>query len=150
MEEKLRGLTERLRRIDRRQMCAVERAVSALGIVPSQHFALMQLSKAERAVSQAEVARMLHVSPARVTLVMKGLESEGYVERASADGRRYEISITPKGVAMVNSSRALFCGLNRACYAGFSDGELDALAGYLDRILDNLSLMEEEDKRGGE
>ena len=151
MEEQLRGINERMRRIDRNRLRIIERTVGDLNILPGQHFLLMHLSKEGRAASQAEVANTLHISPARVTLVMKSLDAEGYIERASgADGRRNEIAITEKGEAVVKRSRAFFRQLDEACYAGFIPEELERLSGYLDRVLDNISHMGEEMRRGDE
>ncbi len=149
MEEELRRVNERLRRVNRRQMCIIDRTVGELGISPSQHFVLMQLSRSGRVASQAKMAEMLHVSPARITLAMKGLEAEGYIERASgADTRRNEISLTPKGEEMVRESFVRFQRLNEQTFAGFDGEELSRLAGYLDRVLDNLDRMGEQMRRG--
>ena len=151
MEEQLRRINERMRRIDRLRLRIIERTVGDLNILPGQHFVLMHLSKEGRAASQAEVAQMLHVSPARVTLLMKSLDAEGYIERASgADGRRNEITITEKGKAVVERSRAFFRQLDAACYAGFAPEELERFSGYLERVLENLRDIEEETRRGEE
>ena len=151
MEEQFRQINERMRRIDRRRLRIIERTVGDLGILPSQHFVLMQLSRAGRVTSQAQVADMLHISPARVTLVLKNLDAEGYIERASgADGRRNEIAITPKGKEMVEKSRAFFRQLDGASFAGFSGEELEQFSGYLDRVLENIARMEEDAKRSEE
>ena len=151
MEERLRGINERMRRIDRNRLRIIERTVGDLDILPSQHFVLMHLSREGRAASQAQVANMLHVSPARVTLLMKNLEAAGYIERTSgADGRRNEIAITEKGQAVVKCSREFFRRLDEECYAGFRAEELEQLSGYLDRVLDNISHMGEEMRRGEE
>ena len=151
MEERLRGINERMRRIDRDRLRIIERTVGDLDILPSQHFVLMHLSKEGRAPSQAQVANMLHVSPARVTLLMKSLDAEGYIERASGtDGRRNEITITDKGKAVVQRSRAFFRQLDEASYAGFTAEELEQFTGYLDRLLGNLARISEETKRGEE
>ena len=148
MEEQLRQINERLRRIDRERLRIIERTVGDLGILPSQHFVLMHLSMAGRVTSQAQVAEMLHVSPARVTLVMKQLDAEGYIERASgADGRRNEIAITEKGRAMVERSRAFFRQLDAQSFEGFAPEELKQFSEYLDRLLGNLKRIEEETKR---
>ena len=148
MEEKLRQINERMRRVDRERLRIIERTVGDLGILPSEHFVLMQLSKAGRVPSQAQVADMLHVSPARVTLVMKHLDAEGYIERASgADGRRNEIAITEKGRQMVECSRAFFRRLDEASFEGFSQDDLEQFSGYLDRLLGNLKRIQEEAKR---
>ena len=151
MEERLRGINERMRRIDRERLRIIERTVGDLGILPGQHFVLMHLSKEGRAASQAQVANMLHVSPARVTLLMKSLDAEGYIERASgADGRRNEITITEKGKAVVRRSRAFFRQLDEASYAGFSPEELEQFSEYLDRVLGNLRDIKEDAERGEE
>ena len=143
MEEKLRQINDCMRRIDRRRMGIIERTVGDLDILPSQHRALMWLSRAGWVTSQAQVAEMLHVSPARVTLVLKQLDALGYIERVSgADVRRNEITITPKGEEMVKRSRAFFQKLDAESYAGFTEEELDQFSGYLDRVLNNLSRME--------
>lgn len=151
MEEKLRLINERMRRIDRKRLCLIERTVGDLDILPSQHFVLMQLSRAGRVTSQAQVAEMLHISPARVTLVMKQLDALGYIERVTGvDGRRNEIAITPKGEEMVAQSRAFFRKMDAESFAGFSDEELTQLSDYLDRVLDNLLRMEERAKESDE
>ena len=148
MEEQLRQINLRMRLIDRRRLGFIERTVGKLGILPSQHYVLMQLNRAGKVTSQAQIADMLHVSPARVTLVMKNLDAEGYIRRASgADGRRNEITITEKGEQIVKQSCALFQQLDAQSYAGFSEEELTQLSGYLDRVLENLSHMDEEAKR---
>ena len=151
MEDQLRQINERMRRIDRKRLKIIERTVGDLNILPGQHFVLMHLSREGRVASQAQVANMLHVSPARVTLVMKSLDAEGYIERASGtDGRRNEIAITEKGEAVVKRSREFFRQLDEASYAGFSPEELELFSGYLDRVLANLEQIEEETKRGEE
>ena len=144
-EEQLRKISERLRRINRKRMRLFEQTVRDLKIHPSQHWMLMYLSREGHVDSQAKVADMLHISPARVTLVMKGLDSEGYIERTSGlDGRRNEIAITEKGQKMVEHSRVLFQELNAACFAGFTADEFEQFSGYLDRVLENLSRIEGE------
>ena len=148
MEEQFRQINERMRRIDRERLRIIERTVGDLGILPSQHYVLMQLSRAGRATSQAQLASMLHISPARVTLVMKHLDAEGYIERASgADGRRNEIAITPKGKEMVEKSRVFFRQLDEASFAGFTPEELEQFSGFLNRMLENCARMGAEARR---
>lgn len=147
MEEQLRRINERMRRIDRERLRIIERVVDDLDILPSQHYVLMRLGREGRVASQAQIAEMLHVSPARVTLVMKQLDAEGYISRESgADGRRNEISITEKGKDVLEKSRAFFNRLNEASYAGFSPEELAQFYDYLERVLANLKEIAEDAK----
>ena len=146
MDEFYRQINERIRRIERERLRIIERTNGDLGIMTSEHYLLMQLSKFERITSQAQVADMLHVSPARVTLVLKNLVAEGYIERSSgADGRRNEITITEKGNAMVKRSREFFRQLNVNIYEVFSREELDQLFEYLNRLLERLLEIQEEE-----
>ena len=149
--EQLRGLNERMRRIERNRLRIVERTVGELDILTSQHRMLMYLSRAGHVDSQTEIAEKMHVSPARVTLVLKSLIAEGYIERANGtDGRRNEIAITEKGQKLVERSRVFFRELDTAIYAGFTDAELEQFTEYLERTLENLDRIEEHTRKDEE
>ena len=139
MEEQLRQINERMRRFNRERLRIIERLVSDLDILPGQHYVLIHLDREGRVASQAQIADMLHVSPARVTLMIKQLIAGGYIERESGvDGRRNEITITEKGRDVLEKSRVLINQLNEAIYADFSAEELAQFFGYLERVLANL------------
>lgn len=142
---KLCCMMMRVMRMHRR---IAEGRISALGIHPSQHFALMQLSRAGSVPSQARIAEMMDVSPASVARTLKNLDEGGYIVRADGrtDSRRNEIAITPKGESVVNASRELFMSVDSALYEGFSDGEIAQLEALLDKMIGNLSRLEQNEK----
>ena len=147
MEEKLRQINERIRRVERERMRIIERVTDDLGILTSQHYVLQELEREGRVASQAQIAEMLHVSPARVTLVIKQLVAEGYIMRESgSDGRRNEIAITEKGKDVLSKSQAFIRQLNEAAYAGFSPDELSQFYDYLERMIANLKKVSDETK----
>ena len=151
MEEKLRIINERMRRIDRERLRIIEREGDNLGILPSHHYVLMQLSREGKAASQAQIAELLHVSPARVTLVMRQLDAEGFIERKSGkDGRRNEIILTEKGKDVLAKSRAFVTQLNEETYRDFSPEEIEQFHAYLERVLGRLKKIYENMKSEGD
>lgn len=144
MEKRLYELSQAQMRINRMRHRIIDAHVRKLGIHPSQHILLMQLSELGCFSSQAQIAERLDVSPASVARTIKGLEASGYIQRrdSDVDGRRNEIDITEKGKQVVAASREIFWQLERAGFDGFSEEELGQFGGMLDRILNNLCRLE--------
>ena len=126
----------------------IEGRIQSLGIHPSQHFVLMQLSREGCMTSQARMAEMMDVSPASVARTLKNLDEGGYITRSDsqADSRRNEIAITPKGKAVVQESRQLFMDVDSAVYADFSAEELGQLEALVNKMIGNLSRLEQTEK----
>lgn len=138
-----------LMRIARMRRHLLEETMRELGVTPSQHYLLMQLSRTGAAPSQTEMAEMLHVSPASVARTIKSLDADGYIQRNSCgeDNRRNEIRITEKGERVVSRSLEIFRRIEAASLDGFAPAELGAFSGLLERLLENLSRQEAEIKR---
>lgn len=130
----------------------VERRIDGLGVHHSQHRMLMKVARLGKSASQKEIAEALDVSPACVARTLKHLSAEGLVEKTGgADARRNEISILPKGQALVDDSLALFRRIGAEMFEGVSGDELAAVTGVLRRIQGNLAAMEQADEtHGGE
>ena len=148
MEERFFLLSSKMMRIGRLRRQIVDNSVEELGLMPSQHYVLMQLSREGSVPSQVEIARMRHVSPASVARTVKNLDAQGYIRRHSggADGRMNAISITEKGERLVRRGHAFFQRMEAASFAGFSDAELAQFSALLDRVLENLTHIEEATK----
>lgn len=126
----------------------IESRIQELGIHPSQHFVLMQLSNGGPMASQSQIAEKMDVSAASVARTLKNLDEGGYITRADGqtDSRRNEITITPKGEDVVQASRRIFQSVDEAIYAGFSPEELSRLEALLHKMIDNLSMLEQNEK----
>lgn len=148
MEDERWMLNSQMGRIGRLRHRILEGLVADLDIPPSQHHVLMYLSMVRSISSQAQVAEQLHVSPACVARTLKALDADGYIRRSNdgRDGRKNEISITEKGEQMVRRSYAIFQRMDDVSYAGFAEEDFIRLSALLNRILDNLSQMEEKNK----
>lgn len=95
--------------------------------------------------TQIEIAQKLGVSPASVAMSVKRMQKAGLLEKIGdeKDLRINQIRLTPKGKAVqLESLKELIADDNRL-FSGFSEQEIQALSGYLDRIYDNLKKTEE-------
>ena len=149
MEDRYFQLSLKMMRIVKLRRQIVENSVEELGMLPSQHYVLMQLSREGSVPSQVEIARMRHVSPASVARTVKRLDEEGYIQRRSggADGRMNEICITEKGERLVRQGHAFFQRMEAASFAGLTKAELMQFSALLDRVLENLTHIEDATKR---
>ena len=96
--------------------------------------------------AQRELADLLHVSPPAIANSLKCLERDGYVRREPwpEDARRNRVILTEKGAAAVQGCRNVFRRVSDRMMAGFSPEELEQLAQFQRRMLDNLNSNEKE------
>ena len=96
--------------------------------------------------AQRELADLLHVSPPAIANSLQCLERDGYVRREPwpEDARRNRVILTEKGAAAVQGCRNVFRRVSDRMMAGFSPEELEQLAQFQRRMLDNLNSNEKE------
>ena len=96
--------------------------------------------------AQRELADLLHVSPPAIANSLKCLERDGYIRREpwQKDARRNRVFLTAKGSAAVEGCRNVFRRVSDRMMAGFSPEELEQLAQFQRRMLDNLNSNEKE------
>lgn len=117
---------------------AIEYSVDKTGIHRSQHYILMKLS-AESFASQKEFAKSLNISPAAIAVALSKLEESGYIKRTvGSDTRFNKISITEKGKAVVEASRAEFQRVDEAMFYSLTDEELSAYRSLMEKMQNNL------------
>ena len=124
---------------DRMHRMLLEMNVKYIGIHRNQHRVLMMLAHQDKIISQKAIAKILDITPAAVTGILKKLESSGYIKRSHGDDNRYhEIEITDKGLELVNISREMFQNTDFSLFDGFTEEELDMYVMCLDKISFNL------------
>ena len=125
---------------DRLHRAAIEAQVDKLGIHRSQHFVLMSLSRKDGEMTQTDIANMLDISPAAVTVTLQKLEKAGLIERQTSgnDARTKMIKLTDEGKKTVFKTNELFAEVDDTMCAGMSEAELDALCAALTRMAENL------------
>lgn len=137
---KIKKMAELSRQTDRVHRKLFEKhAVEAFGIHRSQHMMLMYISKNENA-SQRQIAEAFNVSAAAVAVTLKKLESLGLINRISSksDSRRNHISISQKGMEVIEETKYIFGAIDQLMFKDFSDDEIELLRALSQRMYDNL------------
>lgn len=117
-------------------------------LLRDQGFALGQLPvlmalKDGRPRSQAELARLANVEQPSMAQLLNRMERDGLVERLPdpEDGRSRLISLTAACRDRMPKARAVMQALGAESLEGFSDAEVEVLAGLLARLADNVDDM---------
>lgn len=125
---------------DRLHRKEVERFAAELGVHRSQHFVLMRIADTGGCASQKELAERLEISPAALAVTLRKLEDGGYLSRnpSQNDFRTNEVALTEKGWEVRRLSKEKFSKIDEQMFDGFSDEELAAFVGFLERMQENL------------
>ncbi len=95
--------------------------------------------------TQRDLADELNLSPTTVTMSIKSLERQGYVEKFSdvSDMRKNRIEITDKGREIAKSCRRALDKVDEGMYLGFSDDEIALISSFFVRMTENLRKLTE-------
>jgi DNA-binding MarR family transcriptional regulator len=138
-ESKLSRAIEMMIKTDHMHKALIDSRVHTLGIHRTQHRILMHLARHDKLPSQKELADHLDVTPAAITVALRKIENDGYVERTLGHDNRYnELRITEKGRELVKRTRRLFCEVDAAMFDGFTDEELDTYISCLEKLQTNI------------
>lgn len=135
----------------------VDRVVAESGIElhRSQFLLLVHLKRRGDSFSQRELAEHLGISPAALAVKIKRLESDGLIVRVKEenDCRINFVSITEKGISLLDKARRLFSGIDNKMLEGIEEKDLQVfercllrMQANLERIHDNPEIIREEQK----
>lgn len=127
-----------------------DRHLSDIDIHRSAHHLLFCIQKNNGVSSQKELAKMLDITPAAVTVSLKKLEKEGYIKRKIASDNRYnEISVTERGKKLLDETKNKFMAIDRSLFENFTDEEIENYISYMEKMQKNIEkqiMLSEEDK----
>ena len=124
--------------------------VEAVGIDRTRHIILLHIMKEGILPSQKKLAEHLNITPSAITISLKKMENDGYIKRKNAvDNRFHEVSLTDKGIKLLENTRALFDKMDERIFAGFTSEELDAYIAVSEKINLNLKNQLESEKKYG-
>lgn len=141
-----------LSRLDRQVHCCQrsihQKVISGIGLHYGQPIMLMILLD-HQPLFQKELAYRMNVTPASVTVSVKRMEKNGWIEKiVSQDDLRYvAIRLTEKGEAVARQCREEMERIDREKYVGFTPEEKEQLADFYRRMAANLQDMKEESGR---
>ncbi len=104
----------------------VDASIKSLGLHRSKHMLLMHLNRVGESFSQKDLAEHLQISPTAIAVKIKKLETDGFIERQKqhGDGRFNKVSITDKGMDIVNKTESIFQNIDSQMIEGISDKEI--------------------------
>ena len=138
-ESNLSRAIEMMIKTDHMHKALIDSRVHTLGIHRTQHRILMHLARHDKLPSQKELAEHLDVTPAAVTVALKKIEKDGYVERTLGHDNRYnELRITEKGRELVKKTRRVFCEADASMFEGFTEDELETYISCLEKLQANI------------
>ncbi len=138
-EEKLKRAIELMIKTDHMHKHLIDACVKDIGVQHTRHRILMHLARRKTLPSQKELAEHLNITPAAVTLSLKKLEAEGYIEKSLGQDNRFnELTITEKGKELVTKTKDSFFKTDRAVFEGFSAEELDCYIECLLKMQENI------------
>lgn len=142
--EKLGYLVADLGRLFRR---VFDRRVAHLGLTRAQWRALRYLQRAE-GLSQVELAEQLDMEPIAVGRVIDRLQKSGFVERRAdpSDRRVWRLYLLPQSAQVMGPVETVAHALRKDAMAGISAEELANTLSVLDRVRDNLTRLDREDR----
>ena len=138
-QEKYRKCIHLFLKCNRLHHALIESKVSALGLHRSQHTMLLTINHIGN-ISQKELAQSMEISPAAVTVTLKKLEAQGYIERSSSssDSRVNNITITEKGREIIEKTTKIFDEVDEQTFKGFTEEKLDRLCEALNQLSQDL------------
>ena len=143
-EEKLCRAVELMKKTTHKHRQLFDSKVKEIGIQQTRHRILMHLARHKMLPSQKELCDHLNITAAAVTLSLKKLERDGYIERSLGHDNRYnETRITEKGKVLVERTRDVFSKTDREIFEGFSEEELDSYIACLQKMHFNINKMME-------
>lgn len=144
-DTRLSRAVEMMIKVNKLHRAMIDIQTKEIGIHRTQHRMLIHLDKDGMLPSQRELAAKLDITPAAVTVALKKLENDGYIERTLGQDTRYnEIKITEKGRELLDRTHELFLKVDSAMLEGFSDEELDSYIAYLERMQKNIQKQTKE------
>lgn len=96
---------------------------------------------------QKEIAKGCHIEPASITVILKGMESKGYIERKmlSGDRRSLYVFLTEKGKKYIEYLNKKFDKVENTALKNFSEDEKQQLNDLLMRVYENMIANEKEE-----
>ena len=124
-----------------------DRRAAHLGLTRAQWRALKRIHD-RQGLSQVELADELDMEPIAVGRVVDRLQKAGFVERRAdpADRRVWRLYLLPQSAQVMGPVETVAQALRKEATAGISADELAIALSVLDRVRDNLTRLDREDR----
>jgi len=120
---------------------ALEDQINPHGVGTGQWFFLRELWE-EDGLPQGELSSRAGMTAPTTVVAIRRMVEDGLVERRkdAHDGRKVRIHLTPKGRRFRDQLLPLAFEVNAAATQGFTQGEIEQLRSFIERMKANLSV----------
>ena len=96
-----------------------------------------------RSVYQRDIEEFFRIRPPSVTALLKAMEQDGFIARASAaqDARLKSLTLTEKGRTCAQVLQSCIDAFENELRKGLDDAQFDQLRGMLDLLLQNANAL---------
>ncbi|MFX0004793.1 MAG: MarR family winged helix-turn-helix transcriptional regulator [Candidatus Hodarchaeota archaeon] len=149
--EKLREggfLMAKIRKLSERIFAKILRDFKVSEITAAQGRVLFPLWKEDN-ISFKELKKRTSLSKATLSHMLDNLEEGGHIERVRDlnDKRTIHIKLTKKNLSLQDKYLRVSNEMKDIFYKGFTEKEIDEFESYLRRLLENLTLYSENNKK---
>jgi MarR family transcriptional regulator for hemolysin len=141
------GFAPLVARAARQWRRAVDRHLQPFGLTEATWLPLIYLARAQVPMRQKALAAALTLDGSSVVRLLDALQAAGLIERREedADRRAKIITLTERGLSIIEQVEAASRQVRNATLMGLSDDELQVAARVLDLVCQNLARQQGED-----
>jgi DNA-binding MarR family transcriptional regulator len=138
--QNMKELVGKLMRVNRLHRNVIQSRAGELQLQRSGHMMLLFIRNSKTPPSQKDIAEFFRITPAAVAMSLKKMEAHGLVSRitSESDARINLITVSEKGIELLDRTRQGFESADRAMLSGISEEELEIMSGTLDKMIENL------------
>jgi MarR family transcriptional regulator for hemolysin len=139
------GFSSLIARAGRQWRRAVDRRLQPFGLTEATWLPLIYLARAPAPVRQKDLAASLVLDGSSVVRLLDALEAAGLIERReeSADRRAKTITVTSRGLSIIDQVEAVSRDVRTATLVGLSHDEIETATRVLDHVCQNLAKQQD-------
>ncbi|MGC9002045.1 MAG: MarR family winged helix-turn-helix transcriptional regulator [Dictyoglomus sp.] len=143
MEKK--NIYEIFKEVIREHFIRREKLLSGLKLYRGQAPILLLLSERD-GLTQKEIVENMKIKPSTVAIMIRRMKKRGLVitKRDEKDKRFSKVYLTDEGRKFICELKKTYKQLEEECFGNFTEEERETLKNYLERIRDNLRILNEE------
>jgi DNA-binding MarR family transcriptional regulator len=139
-ENNLENIYRLFSQVIKLRVCKMRNMFEAVGIYPGQHALLFALKK-EEGKSQKELAEIMNIKPATMTVMINRMKKSELVERRQdeKDQRISRVYLTSEGENTCNKVKAIMKTIDEQCFKNFTQNQQNMLIELLAQMEENLA-----------
>jgi MarR family transcriptional regulator, transcriptional regulator for hemolysin len=139
------GFASLIARVGRQWRREVDHRLQPFGLTEATWLPLIHLARAPAPMRQKDLAASLVLDGSTVVRLLDALEAAGLIERReeTADRRAKTITVTARGMSIIDQVEAASRDVRNAALLGLSDEAIESATGVLDRVQSNLENAQE-------